>query len=81
MSLNESIAIDTPEGIEHYRFSAVIAALSTEIKTGMKIGRGSIVQFCREAYGTTSRTKKGTLEEMRVLYAAKYGRESRIGRG
>lgn len=67
--------IDTPEGIAHYRMASIIAMLTTEVRTGMKYSRGSLLTLVQQQYGVQSRTKKAALEEMRRLYATTYGRE------
>ena len=66
--------INTPEGITHFQMGRIIAALKIEVKTGMK-GRGSTINYCRDVYGTTKRTKKGVLAEMLTLYKDTYGRD------
>ena len=45
--MSEMFIADTPEKIEHYRMAAAIAALRFETKTGMKMGRHSVLAFVK----------------------------------
>ena len=60
-------AIDTPEGIEHFRICAVIGALRVEVKTGMKASRGVSALRVAQMYGCPKNTKKGALAWMESL--------------
>ena len=66
-------AIDTPEGIEHFRICAVIGALRVEVKTGMKASRGVSALRVAQMYGCPKNTKKGALAWMESFYEATYG--------
>jgi len=70
--MDEMIVIDTPEGIEHFRLAALIAALRIEVKTGM-VGRMPTLPVAR-SYGVQARTKKKALEELEGIYMVTYGR-------
>ena len=72
--MSEGFIIDTPEGIQHYRFVAVIHALHVEVKTGMKMTRYSLLDVCRQ-FGVNERTKKKALEAMKILYKQTYGHD------
>lgn len=60
--------IDTPEGIAWFAFLQVLHALKLEVKTGMKMSRGSILKVAQQRYGVTARTKAGALAEMATIY-------------
>lgn len=68
-----TIVIDTPDGIEHFRFCQVIACLSIEVKTGLKMSRGSVLKLAQERYGVTARTKVKALDQLKDMYEVKYG--------
>ena len=70
--MNETICIDTPAGIEHYRFAALITALRFEVKTGMQMSRIPVLRVAR-TYGITARTKKAALAQLEDLYEETYG--------
>ena len=72
--MNETIIIDTPEGIEHWRVASAISMLALEVKTGLGHSRGSILVACQRNWGCPKRTKKGALEWMLAYYEQKYGR-------
>ena len=79
MSNNDTIIIDTPDGIAHMRFVTVISALNIEVKTGMKMSRGvSALKIAQADYGCKARTKAGALAEMLELYIMNYGRRSKF---
>lgn len=71
--MNETIVIDTPDAIEHFRMCQLIGALSIEVHTGMKHSRGSVMNAARERYGIQKRTKAGVLAELKTIYKATYG--------
>lgn len=71
--MNETIVIDTPEGIEHWRIASAISMLHLEVNTGMKAARYSLVKACEMNWGCPKRTKKGALEWMLNHYKATYG--------
>lgn len=68
------IAIDTPEGIEHYRLCAHISRLHIEIQTSLS-SKLSTLKSAQTLYGVKSRTRKGALEELLALYKETYGHE------
>lgn len=57
----------TPE-MEHFRMLQLMGALSIEVRTGMKVGPGSLLKAVEMRYGIKARTKKAALEKMRALY-------------
>jgi hypothetical protein len=59
--------IDTPDGIRFYRLAAVRAALSIEVKTGLRHSRGSVLKIAKRDFGVLSNTKKGALAEMEAM--------------
>lgn len=65
--------IDTPEGIAWFQFLRVLTALRIEVRSGLKVGRGSLIGYCKQVYGTTAGTKKGTYEQMCAIYEAATG--------
>jgi len=71
--MSEMYIADTPEKIEHYRMAAAIAALRFETKTGMKMGRHSVLAFVKAQYGIKAGTKKKALAELEDYYEATYG--------
>ena len=70
-----SIVIDTPDALEHFQFARCIAMLRIEVSTGLKHSQGSVLKHVQKTYVIRSRTKKGALREMEVLYKTNYGRE------
>jgi hypothetical protein len=52
----------------------MIAGLRIEVATGMRHSRGSLVKLSQRVYGTTSKTKKGTLEELENIFEQRTGR-------
>lgn len=70
---NESIVIDTPEGIEHWRIASAISMLRLEVNTGMKATRYSLVKACEMNWGCPKKTKAGALAWMEAFYADRYG--------
>jgi anion-transporting ArsA/GET3 family ATPase len=70
--MNDTIVIDTPQAIAHFRMAALVTALRTEVRTGMKMSRVSALQVARQ-YGITARTKKAALAELEALYEKTYG--------
>lgn len=73
--MEQSIIIDTPEGIDHFRMAAVIAALKIEVSTGMKASRFSVLKVAKTEYGCPKNTKAGALQYMLSLYETTYGRQ------
>ena len=61
--------IDTPEGIRRFHMMQVMYALRIEVRTGMKMSRGSVLKVAQQVYGCKSRTKAGALAEMEALLA------------
>jgi hypothetical protein len=60
---DDTIVIDTPEGIEAFRRLALRSALKLEI-LGMRRSHGSsALTILRESYGIKARTKKAALIE------------------
>jgi hypothetical protein len=70
--MNETVVIDTPEGIARYQMMVAITRLHIEVKTGMG-SRASTLAFVKQAYGCPKGTKKGALEWMLNHYKATYG--------
>ena len=66
--------INTPEGIEHWRFASAIGMLKIEVATGMK-SRGSLIKACKANWGCPKNTKAGALEWMLQYYKDTYGWE------
>lgn len=75
MSNEQTIIIDTPDAIAHFQMARCISALKIQASTGMTMSRGSMINHCRDNYGTTKRTAKGCLAEMSKLYFDTFGRE------
>lgn len=71
--MNETIIINTPEGIAHYHMAVAIMSLKVEVETGLRHSRGSVLALVRQRYGCPKRTKKGALEWMLAHYKATYG--------
>lgn len=61
---NDTIIIDTPEGIEMWVFTSRMFQLALEISTGMKATRGSVLADCQRRGYTDKRTKKGALRDL-----------------
>lgn len=57
MSQNETIVIDTPDGIYMYRLLSIAHSLAFEIKTGMKMSRISALKVAK-ADGLTKASRK-----------------------
>lgn len=72
---DQTIVIDTPEGIEMWVFTSRLFQLALEINTGMKAARGSVLADCLARGYTTKRTKKGALREMVATAKAVRGPE------
>lgn len=71
--MNDTVVIDTPEGIAAYRLACLIRALRLEIKTGMKMTRFPLLRVAQQ-YGVTARTKAKALAALEALYEETYGR-------
>jgi hypothetical protein len=71
--MSETIVVNTPEGIEHWRVASAIAMLRLEVSTGMKATRYSVLKACKVNWGCPKQTKKGALEWMENLYEKTYG--------
>lgn len=69
--------IDTPEGIAWFAFLQVLYGLRLEVRSGMKVGRGSLLKVAQQRYGITSRTKAGALAEMAAIYEEATGEKFR----
>jgi hypothetical protein len=54
----------TGEHIELFHLMRVASALGLEINTGMKVGRGSVMQVAAQLCGSKKRTKKGVLADL-----------------
>lgn len=76
---DETVVIDTPEGMSHFAMCQVIGRLRIETETGLKF-RSSTLKAAQKAYGVRSRTKAGALQEMLDLYVYTYGKEYANGR-
>lgn len=63
----------TGDGISAYRLMALIKSLEIEVKTGMKMSRGtSPLKIAQTQYGVKSRTKKGAVEELKNIFNESY---------
>lgn len=68
MTTNETIVIDTPEGIAFVQLLAVRSGLRMEIATGMKMSRGvSMLKVANRICGTNFRRKEAALEHLNGL--------------
>lgn len=65
----------TGEQIPVFHLAQTIGALKIEVRTGMKMSRGSILKMAQTVYGVRSRTKDGALAELMALYEEVTGRE------
>jgi hypothetical protein len=65
----------TGEQIDLLRLAQTIGALKIEVRTGMKMSRGSILKMAQRVYGVRSRTKAGALAELLDLYEEVSGGE------
>lgn len=72
---NEPTVIAGPDAMYHFRLCQHIAALSIEVKTGLRHSHGSVMNQARQLYGSQKRTKAGVLADLRKLYLETYGRE------
>ena len=72
--MNETIVIDTADGIEHWRVASAISMLRLEVNTGMKAARYSLVKACEMNWGCPKKTKAGALAWMEAFYKKTYGR-------
>ena len=70
---DEMIVIDTADGMAHFRICQHISMLRTEIKTGLRHSRGSVMNSARQLYGSQKRTKAGVLADLEKLYELTYG--------
>lgn len=71
---NETIIIDTPEGIQFVRLLSFRSAMGLEIRTGMKMSRGrSVFQLAREQGLATKRSKRDVYAELDALVVAAGG--------
>ena len=57
--MSNGFVIDTPEGIQAFQLLRVRSALSIEVKTGMKLSRGSVMKLAKSYCGSRKNTKKG----------------------
>lgn len=73
--MSNALVIDTPDGIAHFQMARLIAALSIEVNTGMKMGRGSVMKAAKQQFGLKKNTKAGVLAELKALYKSTYGWE------
>jgi hypothetical protein len=67
--------LTTPDQIAFFHLAQTIGALRIEVKTGMKMSRGSVLKMAQNVYGVRSRTKDGALEELMALYQEVTGRQ------
>jgi hypothetical protein len=65
---NESIVIDTPDGIEMFRLLSMRGRLHIEIDTGMKFRVSTLAAMQRQGL-TTKRTKIGALADLNAKIA------------
>lgn len=61
---NETIVIDTPEGINMYRLLTIAHSLAFEAKTGMKMSRISALKVARQEGYTKSNRKPAALRDV-----------------
>jgi uncharacterized protein with FMN-binding domain len=61
---NETIVIDTPDGIYMYRLLSIAHSLAFEIKTGMKMSRISALKVARADGITKSNRKPAALRDV-----------------
>ena len=76
MADNDTIIIDTPEGIEMYRLLSFRSMLRIEILTGMRHSKGSVLAAAQRQGLTTKRTKRGAHADIDALIVAR-GMESK----
>lgn len=55
--MNETIVLDTPEGINFFQLARVKAALKLEM-IGLKNSRGSVYAYAKRAYGLKGSKQK-----------------------
>jgi len=72
-AMTQTIIIDTPDGIEHWRVASAISMLRLEVNTGMKAARYSLVKACEMNWGCPKKTKAGALKWMETYYFETYG--------
>ena len=71
---NETIIIDTPEGIAMFQLLQLRSALKLEIRTGMKLSnRGSVLATAQRRGLTTKRTKRGAYADIDAAVVAAGG--------
>lgn len=64
----------TGDAIEHFRFTSLVTAYITEIRTGMKVTRIPLSRVAAQ-YGITARNKKTALRALLALYEETYGKK------
>lgn len=62
----------TGDDVYAYQMMAQIKALELEVRTGMKMGRGNLLKFCKDQYGLKSHNKKDAIVEMKNLFNQKF---------
>jgi hypothetical protein len=75
-NVNNGFVLDTPEQINMFRLIQLKHALRLETKTGMKVGRGSLVKSA-QGFGFKGRTKKAALVYIDDLIAGYEARQAR----
>jgi len=75
-----SIVIDTPEGIEFFRFQQVYRGIKLQRDTGLTHSRGSLIKLAQQIYGIKGRTAKKACRELEDIFFEAMG-EYPIGSG
>lgn len=61
------------DNMDKFQMLSAILELSMRVGTGGRMVRISMVQFCKETYGTKGRTEKAVLAEMLGKWEETYG--------
>lgn len=60
--MSHTTIIDTPAGIARFKLLQLKHGLALEMKTGMKLSRGSLLTYINENYGQKFRRKQQAYE-------------------
>jgi hypothetical protein len=72
MTTTDTGIVLTGDAIDAFHLRTVMAALKIEIRTGMRHSSGiSMVKVAQQTYGTTGRSKQGTLDQLQAIWDAK----------
>jgi len=73
---SEAVVVDTQDGIDHYRWAALIARLRMEVRSGLlyNVPRPTL-EIYRTQFGGTHRTRQAALSDMEKRYEEKFGRK------